>query len=82
MVLGIFKARSHLLYRQDRRTNAPDFQDAQMVVVEQGCIAEAVLDTVNGTFDSITKIVVFFSLQTGCLRKECQMNYSTLTKGS
>jgi len=36
-----------------------------MSAVKQGCKANAVLDTVNGTIDGMTKTVIFFSLQTG-----------------
>jgi len=36
-----------------------------MPVVKQGCKANVVLDTLNGTIDGMTKTVVFFLLQTG-----------------
>ena len=39
-----------------------------MAAVEQGCKAEAGLDAMNGTIDSITNTAVFFSLQTEFLR--------------
>ena len=40
-----------------------------MAAVEQECKAEAGLDAVNGTIDSMTNTAVFFSLQTGFLRE-------------
>jgi hypothetical protein len=40
-----------------------------MVVMEQGRTAEAALDAVNGTIDSMIKTAVFFSLHTGFLCK-------------
>jgi hypothetical protein len=40
-----------------------------IAIVEQGCKAEAVLNAVNRTIDSITNTAVFFSLQTGFLRR-------------
>ena len=46
---------------------APKFEDLGMVVMEQGETAEAALDAVNGTINSMTKTTVFFSLHTGFL---------------
>ena len=42
---------------------APIFEDMPIVVIEQWVIAEALLHTINGTIDSMTKTAVFFSLQ-------------------
>ena len=37
-------------------TTAPNFRDRSIVMVEQGVIAVAALDAVNGTIDSIAKL--------------------------
>jgi hypothetical protein len=42
---------------------APKFADRPIVVMEQGATARVPLDAMNGTIDSMTKTVVFFSLQ-------------------
>jgi hypothetical protein len=39
---------------------APKFENMRMVAVEQGDTPEAVLNAVNETIRSITKITVFF----------------------
>lgn len=45
----------------------PKFVDRPIVVLEQGRIAEAALDAIDGTIDSMTKTAVFFSLRTESL---------------
>lgn len=41
----------------------------EIVVVQQGCKADAALDAVNKMIDSMTKTIVFFLLQTSFLRR-------------
>ena len=43
---------------------SPKFADRPIVVMEQGGTAEAALDAMDRTIDSMTKTAVFFSLQT------------------
>ena len=40
-----------------------------MVEIEQGGAAEAAIDGVNETIDGMTNAAVFFSLQTGFLKR-------------
>jgi hypothetical protein len=49
-----------------------------IAMVEQGCKAEAVLDTVNRTIDSITNTAVFLAAD-WIPKEKCLKNNSTLT---
>ncbi len=51
---------TNILSRRDCPAMALKFENMRMVVVEQGGTAEAVLDAVNETIDSMTRIVVIF----------------------
>jgi hypothetical protein len=58
---------------------APKFRDRLIVIIEQGEIAEAAFDAVDGTIDSITKTTVFLTTNR-VLVEEWLKNNGTLTK--
>jgi hypothetical protein len=56
--------------------NTPNFEETPTVAIEQGGTAEAAIDSVNETIDSVTDTGVF-SLQTGFLEEKGVENSDT-----